>query len=588
MAVSRTRTPTALFPVGGSETDPVSRTNTPSAITKDGSGEPINEKMFPDYDCGDEPGHYFISSPLNIYSIGRSGAVVLYVEGGCPNFTWASDNEWATFETAETSVRYNTIGSTSAEGQDTVVTVTDTNGLEVTINVPWNGAASCCDDPPTLSFQTTLTELLDLVTHEVVIFIDGGCPPFAWGVTSEDDAVALDYAATNSRRNRLSGTSKCFIVTVTDLCEQTASLGNAFCEDTIQIATYGRHPYIQLVSTGLILACYEGTSLVAATGESKSYTISTDCELALVDSLTHDAGTVFGHDSCLIHSGVVATAFQVTAGIKVKALLVAGDGTISQHASNSVVISDGYLRFNVVAKSLGGNYCLITRDSGAGYIYVTSVRVSSEGEVTNPVTDTLQITTTGTQYPQGCMLTDDILFTIWEHGDYIPRARCVNVSDAGALTALTSETTIGTERIRQYSMKKLKAGWIVACATDVFSGNGWLIALEVSSLGAITQNTDFMYEFYDSGSMANAEITVIDSSHIAVFYCEDDPYRGFFSVYKIGVGTTVTWTEVESHDYGGGSSLYPWAVSEVRDHLLAVGYYDKDNKAWIKTRKSCV
>jgi len=194
--VSRTRIPTAMFPVGGSETDPVPRTNTPSAMTRDGSGEPQNEEMIQDYPCGEETGHYFISSPLNVYSIGRSGAVVLYVEGGCPDFTWTSDNAWATFSSATTSARYNTLESGADEGQDTVVTVIQTALAEIR-DYPWPG--------------------------EVVLFIDGGCPPFDWTVSGT--GLTLDYVATNSRRNRLHGASgvSCGAVTVEDLCAASVS-----------------------------------------------------------------------------------------------------------------------------------------------------------------------------------------------------------------------------------------------------------------------------------------------------------------------------------------------------------------------------
>lgn len=229
--VSRTRIPMSMFPVGGSETDPVSRTVVPSSVTKDGSGEPYKAQMHPDYDCGDEPGHYFISSPLNVYSIGRSGSVVLYVEGGCPNFTWESDNEWATFGTAETSARYNTLESGAGEGQDTTVTVTDANGLEVTISVPWNGAATCCEDVPIeLAFDTPWGEIDDSKNWpgEVVIFISGGCPPYTW--ESDNDRFPLDYAATNSPRNRVHGTyTGYFNITVTDDCGAEITAGRS-CE----------------------------------------------------------------------------------------------------------------------------------------------------------------------------------------------------------------------------------------------------------------------------------------------------------------------------------------------------------------------
>lgn len=137
--VSRTKIPASMYPDDYTPSTP-SGTVTPASMTKDGSGKPLHEEMYPDYPCGDEPGHYFINSPVNVSAIDRDDSVVLYVEGGCPNFTWESDNEWATFETAETAVRYNTLASEDSEGEDTVVTVTDTNSAEVTISVPYKGA----------------------------------------------------------------------------------------------------------------------------------------------------------------------------------------------------------------------------------------------------------------------------------------------------------------------------------------------------------------------------------------------------------------------------------------------------------------
>lgn len=173
------------------------------AMTRSGIGKPINEEMIEDYACGDEPGHYFISSPLNVYALARDSSVVLYVEGGCANFTWASDNAWATFSSATTSVRYNTLTSSADEGQDTVVTVTDSNGLEVTINVPYMDASTCCEDVPTaLAFQTPIDELIDIWPGQAEVFIDGGCPPFTWRATPSG-FYWREYPTTNSRRNKL-------------------------------------------------------------------------------------------------------------------------------------------------------------------------------------------------------------------------------------------------------------------------------------------------------------------------------------------------------------------------------------------------
>jgi len=100
--------------------------------------------------------------------------------------------------------------------------VTDANGLEVTIDVPWNGAATCCEDVPlTLAFQTPWSEINSISwPGEVVVFLDGGCPPFDWTIAGAN--FTLDYAATNSRRNRVHGAvgadSDDLTIVVEDLC----------------------------------------------------------------------------------------------------------------------------------------------------------------------------------------------------------------------------------------------------------------------------------------------------------------------------------------------------------------------------------
>ena len=219
-----------MYPSGYTPDTP-SGVVTPVAMTKSDSGEPIKKEMLQDYPCGSEPGHSFRSSPLNIYAIGRDSAVVLYVEGGCPNFTWESDNEWATFGTAETAVRYNTLTSSADEGQSTIVTVTDANGLEVTISVPYSGASACCEDPDLpLAKDTPWNEVEDSKNWpgEVVLFISGGCPPYDW-VSDDAENFPLDYAATNSKRNRVHGTSSGdFGVRVTDHCDECVSFGYEF------------------------------------------------------------------------------------------------------------------------------------------------------------------------------------------------------------------------------------------------------------------------------------------------------------------------------------------------------------------------
>jgi len=340
---SRTRIPTAIYPIGHTVSNEEGET-AGQVMMKSGDGSPISKQMIQDYPCGDETGHYFISSPLNVYSIGRSGSVVLYVEGGCPNFTWASDNAWATFSSATTSVRYNTIESTAAEGQDTVVTVTDANGLEVTINVPWNGAASCCEDPPAFSIQTIAAELGPF-PGEVVVFLDGGCSPFTWTISGT--GFTLDYAATNSRRNRVhnDGAASCITVAITveDSCGQIAEVSISICvcatEDDVAYDTTNSDEMIDqgivgtdatatiIVTDGCGPFSWEvsgtGFTLAAASTTSRTNTL-------IADGTACGSATITVTDTC---EDSCTGYVRCTTGqwvLKSRGCVMSGDGTLDE------------------------------------------------------------------------------------------------------------------------------------------------------------------------------------------------------------------------------------------------------------------
>ena len=304
--VSRTKIPTAIYPIGHTPSNEDGET-AGQVMMKSGDGSPVSKQMIQDYPCGDESGHYFISSPLNVYSIGRSGSVVLYVEGGCPNFMWASDNAWATFSSATTSVRYNTIESGADEGQDTVVTVTDANGLKVTINVPWNGAVSCCEDPPAFSIQTIAAELGPF-PGESVIFLDGGCSPFTWAISGT--GFTLDYAATNSRHNRVHNDATPSDVTITitveDSCGQTDEISAYYCncdvEDDVAYDTTNSDETVDQSNTATVIVTggctpfsWEvsgtGFTLVAASTAGRTNTL-------IADGTACGAATITVTDNC--------------------------------------------------------------------------------------------------------------------------------------------------------------------------------------------------------------------------------------------------------------------------------------------------
>jgi len=586
--VSRTRIPTGMFPVGGSETDPTPRTATPSAITKDGSGEPINEEMIQDYPCGEEAGHYFISSPLNVYSIGRSGAVVLYVEGGCPNFTWASDNAWATFGTATTSVRYNTISSTSAEGQDTVVTVTDANGLEVTISVPWNGAATCCDDPPALSIQTPVAEIVgEFAVCEVVVFIDGGCPPFAWVTTTTSGTATLDYAATNSRRNRITGTAPCWTLTVTDYCDQTATIGvypivmsvldsYEFDED------YCLGPQVvQLANTEYYAVIYEGPD---DDGWIRTFNIP-EATGVITEIDSYEYTTVNGASCNIAH--ITGDIYAVTnATTYLSTIAISSTGAITKTIQDTVQIHVGATKGGLVVHVAGSVYAVFWQHGLGEHAFTYNIAANGAIAFLDGYNSGIGYSSTAAG-----KVTDGVYYTVRlsDWGDFIVATYAIN--DAGVVT----DEVIDQQELSLDGPNAVSHGrtCVVEVASNIYvmthrDENGVTLAtFQINDNGSIETSTIDELLIDDSGVSGDSPWIVYSGS--GTVYCvilqsvAGDGFVYLVSITDAGEISNYspcgeTSFEFEETNLGSGAV----ALSPQGD-MLPIFYPGPDDDGWIKT-----
>lgn len=646
----------------------VSRTVIPAAMIKSGDGKQyFREQMMPDYACCDDPGYFFISSPLNVYPIGRSGSLVLYVEGGCPPFTWAASGSWATFGTAETSVRYNTLGSGAGVGADVTVTVTDLCSEEVTISVPWTGAATCCEDPPAFSMQTPMDEITGW-PGEVVVFLDGGCPAFTWTISGT--GFTLDYAETNSRRNRVHGnagaigltiavedscgqtacqspgmhisapcgfietgealtvtlkygtapitwewvgshtgwtlaeaetadldvivtvasgpTDKCVTLKATDFCEAstTAVLGVNDVDEFDSVR--GQHPSVRMTVSGILAVCYEGPD---ADGWTKSYSVDSCGQLTAVDSIEHNTTTGGHHQTCTVWDGtVLCTVYQqANTYLGISSMLIDGSGNLSQLGAGA-----GYLQYSNGAGSV--YYGLCARDPAKGvivsayggqngYVWATSMQVLATSAVTDPVTQSIQLTSTACQYPDCAMVGNDAFFVAWQDATSKLSGRTVSLSDAGAMQVISAETQFTAFAAAEFQVLKVKDGWVlILCrnATNV----GYIVALEVTTAGAVTIPDDSVYAFTDTNLGLRPSGYILDENHIAIS-TYDNSFGLHFWVYEMQLDAGISWTLLEHYDYGADVRQL-WSMDKVSDNTLVMGYFsDAGNFGRIRTRKVC-
>jgi len=554
--VSRTRIPTGMYPTGYTPSTPSGKV-TPEAMTKDGSGEPHNKEIIQDYPCGDEAGHYFISSPVNTWSIGRSGAVVLYVEGGCPNFTWASDNAWATFGTAETSVRYNTISSTADEGQDTIVTVTDANGLEVTISVPWHGGPTCCEDVPlAFSVQTAWDEVDDSRNWpgEVVILLDGGCPPFDWTVSGTN--FTLDNAASNSRRNRLANAVGPATpeITVTDLCD-TCLRGSIFLTAQVDShvfdATKGAYPGIAQVSGDLFCVAYRGPD---DDGWARSVNITAAGVISEPASNTLEFNsTEANYCQVCTRGSVLCIAYLASDSHRyLEAVVVAGNGTLSQHASNVVQFATNNYPFGQPVH-ISGDIIAIPYTNADGIVHICTVDVSSEGEVTDPVVDDHTLTPgVVSGYPSMAKVTDNMYVVVFQSTSNYGYAQSVAIADNGTISDPGEDKVdiTGQYLYAPYVVKMYNNTFVVAYNGPGDNGDkdGWATVFHCSNAGTVSKPTDNNHEFEDSS--ADQCWALRYSNNVFGVAYSDGSTDGQFKMIKCTVsGGAATWSLVDSWEF---------------------------------------
>jgi len=562
---------------------------TPEAMTRSGCGEPINEEIIQDYPCGEETGHHFISSPLNIYSIGRSGAVVLYVEGGCPNFTWASDNAWATFSSATTSARYNTIESGADEGQDTVVTVTDANGLEVTISVPWNGAGSCCDDPPVLSIQTPVAEIHgEFAACEVVVFIDGGCPPFAWETTTTSGTATLDYAATNSRRNKITGTAPCWTLTVTDHCDQTDTIGVYPIEMSVLDSYEFEEDYcsgprvIQLVNTDYYAVVYEGPD---DDGWIKTFNIpAATGVITEIDSYEYDTTNGAGPSIIHVTGDVYAIANLSTYLVTVK---ISSIGVITKAIQDSVQIHVGATNSNIIRHIDGEVFLMFWRHNLGQHVFTYSI--DSGGTIT--YIDGWN-STIGSIPSSSGEVTDNVFYTIslYDWGNFV--VTTFAVSDGGDVTESVLDNAILTlpgsgHGVSHGRTCSIKVGPNIFAMTHRDNLGASIGTFQINDDGSIEADiVDSLMDFDEFGTGDSPWIVYSGSGDVYYVIHQGANNDGFVSLIAITAAGAVSVyapcdeTSLEFEEANLGNAAV--ALSPQGD-MFPIVYSGPGDDGWIKT-----
>ena len=192
----------------------------------------FRKKLLKDVACCNKTDYQF-KFEFSPDSLSAGNGIVIYVEGGCADFTWTITGSDFTLDDATTSVRYNVIraDNATAAGVSETLTVTDSCGTAIEITIICCDANNCCDLADyAFTYSGDDPIELDLDIYKTLT-LEGGCSPFYW-LSDHEDVSFSDPRYTNQPDNRvraLAGDAYQGTLTIEDECGTSVAIGYTVC-----------------------------------------------------------------------------------------------------------------------------------------------------------------------------------------------------------------------------------------------------------------------------------------------------------------------------------------------------------------------
>lgn len=355
--------------------------------------------------------------------------------------------------------------------------------------------------------------------------------------------------------------------------------------DSIQIyefdSTLAQWPYIAQVKEGQFCVGYSGPS---AYGISRSFNITSAGVITepANNDLTHASETTMLHHSCLrLDTNIVHGWVGDGGPLYVEAVIVAADGTISQHPNNICTVDINTLEnFNIIHQR--GSIVAVLYYDADGTCYLETVGVLTTGEVQTPTKSTFQLTVDFGYYPKTCKVNDGVNLCVWSHTDDTPYARTANVAADGTLTATAqARVQIANISAEDKALKHLKDNWFVMAWASA-GADGYIAVFEVSPAGIISIPTNAYHKF-STGKGLYPSIAVLSPSLVCIA-CQDTTGYGQLYVVDITTGVSITWADHAHKDFDP-VIMNIWSVLLTSDNVVCIAYSDADDHGNLETHE---
>lgn len=355
-------------------------------------------------------------------------------------------------------------------------------------------------------------------------------------------------------------------------------IGNTI--QTLEFDTsHGEWPFIKKVENGLYAVGYTGPG---DDGFTKSFNITDAGVISEPASnlLEHYTANAAYTKSCLRPVNNIVHAFQIIGSdLRLECIRVASNGTLDQHANHGLIVDDNNIRiFNVQYQR--GSIVSMAYDYGDGTPYVATVTVSSDGQVTDPRTDRLQLNVLLSDHVSCIRVSDSILMVVWLQANSDLRGRTCSIASDGTISntaqAVAQLCALWTNFPHLIHMHD---DWYI-CAFQS-SGNALeLCAFQVNSAGIISVPANQTHQV-DADNGWYPHLFKLSNTMVGIFSV-DASEESYLNTVNFTAGDPVVWSNFADKHIGSNCE-FPWSALMVNHNTAVLAYTGLNTDGYLET-----
>lgn len=344
-------------------------------------------------------------------------------------------------------------------------------------------------------------------------------------------------------------------------------------------ATKGIYPAVFHIAGTLCAVAYAGPD---DHGKAKSFNVDGAGKVTepADNSLVFYPAATDHHRGPLRLDNVICPTFRVAGYVgKLEGIIVNPDGTLDQHASNLCALIASCTEWHQACLRPDG-IVVAAYNHSAGIIFISTASVSDAGQVSPAAIEDYQHTAYGASYPSICHHKENLFVVTNTDPTQYLRARAVNVSTGGDVSASAAAEVIITDYITsQHHTIKLGENTFVTVHKGL-DGHGYAVVFTMDDAGNITVPTNYSYEF-DTGGATSPFAIALSHNIFAIVYTDADTL-GKIVTLQVDVNAAAVWTPKGTKIFTAETMIWPQIVHR-GGYVSVIAYSDDLSVGKLKT-----